>query len=157
MKMHCKKAMKSISLALDSRLPATDLARLQDHLDACPACRDWQKNQAWLQAVMRTPSANMQPSSGFQAAVLARINKPGRQGLFGPVPAFRPLLLRTAMVMIMIFSALLGFFLGSRLDAPAGDPALMAFNRALNLDLYADLPAESFGAVYERLLEGDRK
>ena len=48
-----------------------------------------------------------------------------------------------------------GFFLGGRLDAPAADAAAAVFNQTMNLNAYADMPAESFGAVYDRLLQGE--
>jgi ubiquinone biosynthesis protein Coq4 len=48
-----------------------------------------------------------------------------------------------------------GFFLGGRLEAPAVKAAAAAFNQAMNLDAFADLPADSFGAVYDRLLQGE--
>ena len=67
----------------------------------------------------------------------------------------RPALLRAAMVLLLVFSAALGFLLGGRLDAPAAKPEAAAFSQAMNLDIFADLPADSFGAVYDSLLQGN--
>ena len=69
--------------------------------------------------------------------------------------AFRPAMLRAAMLFILIFSALLGFFLGNSVDAPPSETAAAVFSQTMNLNAYADMPAESFGAVYERLLQGE--
>jgi hypothetical protein len=69
--------------------------------------------------------------------------------------ALRPALLQAAMFMVLIISALLGFFLGGRMDAPAAETAEAVFDQTMNLNAYADMPADSFGAVYDRLLQGE--
>ncbi len=38
---------------------------------------------------------------------------------------------------------------------PRPSPTSAAFSQAMNLDIFADLPADSFGAVYDRLLQGN--
>ena len=156
MKMQCKKARKTISLALDSRLTAAVSAELNGHLDDCPACRDWQKGQAWIQQRIKAAPIPVQLSANLFSVLQNKINEPRKQKeffTFSP-SAFRPALLRAAMLLILAFSALLGFFLSGRLDARAADPATTVFSRTMNLDAFADLPAESFGAVYDRLLQG---
>ena len=154
MKMQCKKARKNISLALDSRLQPDAWAGLHAHLDGCQACRDWQKGQAGLLALMKSPLPAPEPSGNFCAVLLGRIDRPHQQRWirFAPL-AFRPVLLRAAMLLILIFSAWLSFSLSGRLDAPAADAAAV-FRETMNLEAFADLPAESFGAVYEGLLQG---
>ncbi|MCX6557433.1 MAG: zf-HC2 domain-containing protein [Candidatus Aminicenantes bacterium] len=158
MKMRCKKARKNISLALDSRLQTAVSERLQAHLDVCPACRDWQKGQVWLLGLMKTTQAPPRPSPGFYAVIRDKINNPhGQKRYFTFSPSsFRPALLRAAMLLIMVFSAWVGLSLGNRLDAPAAaETADAVFKQTMNLDVFADLPADSFGAVYERLLQGE--
>jgi predicted anti-sigma-YlaC factor YlaD len=157
MKMVCKKARKNISLAMDLRLQPAALESLQGHLDVCPACRDWQKEQGWLIDLLKTAQALPQPSPYFYAVLRDKIKKPHmRTGLFTFSPSpFRPAMLGAAVVLILIFSTFLGFFLDKRLDAPAADTAAAVFNQTMNLNAYADMPAESFGAVYERLLQGE--
>ena len=157
MKMRCVKARKNISLALDSRLQQAAMETLQAHLDVCTDCRNWQKDQTLLVEQMTAPRALPQLSPGFHDVLRDKINEPHRRTeffTFSP-SQFRPALLRAAMLLIMIFSALLGYLLGDRPQPPADDPAEIVFNRTMNLDAFADLPAESFGAVYERLLQGD--
>jgi predicted anti-sigma-YlaC factor YlaD len=157
MKMRCKKSRKNISLAMDSRLQPAAMEKLQGHLDVCPACRDWQKDQVWLFDLMKTAQASQQLSPDFYVVLHDRINKPHmRIEFFKFSPSsFRPAMLGAAVVLILIFSTFLGFFLGNRLDAPAAEPAAAVFSRTMNLNVYADMPAESFGAVYERLLQGE--
>jgi hypothetical protein len=155
--MRCEKARKNISLAQDSRLQPSGVERMQAHLDTCPACRDWQNEQAWLLALMKTPQELPQPSADFYAVLRHKIDgsqSPARSFAFFP-GSFRPALLGAAMFLILVFSALLGFFLSGRLDAPAAEPFASVFSRTMNLDAFADLPSESFGAVYERLLLGE--
>jgi hypothetical protein len=157
MKMQCKKARKNISLAMDSRLQTAAMEKLQVHLDGCPACRQWQGDQVWLAGLMKTQQAAPRLSPGFYAVLRDRINRPHMPtGLFAFPPAsFKPAMLRAAMFLILVFSALIGFILGSRLDAPSAENAMTVFNRTMNLNAYADMPAESFGAVYENLLQGE--
>jgi predicted anti-sigma-YlaC factor YlaD len=154
MKMHCKKARKNISLALDSRLQPAAMEKLQTHLDVCSACCEWQKEQAWFLNLMKTPQAAPQPAANFHAVLLGKINESHEPAKLFMLSAFRPAMLRAAMVLVLIFSAFLGFFLSGRLDATAGSSAAAIFSQTLNLNAYADMPAESFGSVYDRLLQG---
>lgn len=158
MKMRCKKARKNISLAMDSRLQPAVLEQLHRHLRACPSCRHWQSEQSWLQGLLKTPPALQQPSPDFYALLREKINKDqARTKLFMLAPiSLRPALLRAAIFLILLFSALTGFFLSNRLDAPATETAAAVFSQTMNLNAYADLPDESFGAVYDRLLQGGR-
>ncbi|MCX6554691.1 MAG: zf-HC2 domain-containing protein [Candidatus Aminicenantes bacterium] len=157
--MRCKKARKNISLAIDSRLQPAVLERLQAHMRACPACRNWQDEQFWLLDLIKIPQALPQPSPAFYAVLQDKINESqARKRLFALYPtSFRPAMLRAAIFLLFVFSALFGLFLGGRLDtaAPGADASLSAFSQALNLETFADLPADSFGAVYERLLQGE--
>jgi predicted anti-sigma-YlaC factor YlaD len=157
MKMDCRKARKKISLALDNRLATAENESLLAHLELCQSCRNWQQEQSWLLDLIKTPQVIQQPSPGFYAVLRDKINESqARPKFFAFSPNFfSPALLRTAMFLVLIFSALLGFFLGSRLDAPATETAAAIFNQTMNLNAYADMPAESFGAVYDRLLQGD--
>jgi len=156
MKMRCKKARKYVSLAMDKRLePGADQA-LGDHLHACPLCRAWQQKQFWLQELVQAPPA-IAPDQRFHAGVMERIaasSRPARFFVFSPA-CFRPAVLRAALVLLLVFSAALGFFLGGPLLDPAPDSQATAFNQTLNLDAFADLPGNSFGAVYDRLLQGE--
>ena len=156
MKMRCKKAKKNISLAMDERLTAAALEKLDEHLRACPSCQDWNRQQLWLRDRINTVEM-IQPSPGFYSQLQNKIARAStRPRLFSfAATALRPALLRAAMLMVLIFSALLGFFLGSRMDAPAADAAAAVFDQTMNLNAYADMPADSFGAVYDRLLQGE--
>jgi hypothetical protein len=157
MKMRCQKARKNISLALDSRRLPDAGERLRLHLDACPSCRDWQQEQLRILELLQAPPAPPRPAADFLAALRERISaSPGRAKFIPFQTLFlEPAMLRAAAVLLLVLSAFLGFFLGRRLDAPAADPSVAVFSRTMNLDAFADLPAESFGAVYEGLLQGD--
>jgi predicted anti-sigma-YlaC factor YlaD len=157
MKMRCKKARKNISLAMDSRLQPTVAEQLKSHLEVCPACRQWQKEQSWLLDLIKTPQAPQQLSPGFFVVLQDKINEAhARTELFALLPtSFRPAMLRAAMLLILVFSAFGGFFLSGRLDVPAVDSAAAVFNQTMNLGVFTDLPVDSFGAVYDRLLQGE--
>lgn len=141
---------------MDSRLGPAVLEQLQAHLLICPSCQNWNQQQLRLREEIKVPEM-IQPSPGFYAKIQNKIDKTARRPrLFGlGSPVFEPFLLRAAMFLILIFSALFGFFLGGRLDAPAAETVAAVFNQTLNLNAYADLPADSFGAVYDRLLRGE--
>jgi hypothetical protein len=162
--MRCQKARKSISLALDGRLTPALGAKLHEHLQACGSCREWQEEQSWLQRLVAAPPA-LEPGPGLQAAVMAQVAAASSRGgsafpLRGRIFAFpaafvRPALLRAAALLVFFFSALFGLFLGARLESSAPGNGAAAFSQALNLGAFADLPDDSFGAVYERLLQGE--
>lgn len=162
--MRCQKARRSISLAMDDRLPPAVRSKLNEHLQACVSCREWQKEQSWLRRLV-APPLELQPGRALHGAVMARVaaaslrgakSASRRRGLFIPTPALiRPALLRAAALLIFVFSALFGLFLGARLERSAPANGAAAFSQALNLDVFADLPGDSFGAVYERLLQGE--
>jgi len=156
MKMRCKKAKKNISLTMDSRLESVGQEKLQAHLRSCLACQNWNRQQLWLREQIKVPEM-IQPSPDFFAHIQNKINKTAtRQRLFSFNPTMlRPILLRAAMLLILIFAAWGGFSLGDRLDAPAAETAAAVFSQTMNLNAYADMPAESFGAVYNRLLQGE--
>ncbi len=156
MNMRCQKARKFISLAMDGRLERDAGKELAAHLGGCPACHEWQQEQSWLLDLAGTPQV-LVPGHDFHARLMERIAAASRRspvfdlsGVF-----FRPALLRAAMVLLLVVSAATGFFLGAPLLDPAPDTRTAAFNRTLNLDAFADLPADSFGAVYDRLLRGE--
>ncbi len=154
--MRCQKARRYISLAMDDRLtPALD-AKLAEHLQSCVSCREWQQEQSWLQRLVGAPAA-VEPGPGLQAAVMARVAAASLRGDFLAFPTVftRPALLRAAALMIFVFSALFGLFLGARLESGVPANGTAAFSQVLNLDAFADLPGDSFGAVYERLLQGE--
>jgi len=155
MKMRCHNARKNISLAMDDRLGPDAQRALQGHLQACPACRLWQQEQSQVaERLSAVPELHAAP--GFYAALRDRLDLPENRrrsfGLF--TPFFHPTLFRAAMLLLLLFSGALGFFLGGRLESPPAKNGAAAFSQAMNLDVFADLPADSFGAVYDRLLQG---
>jgi len=156
MKMRCQKARKYVSLAMDRRLGPEASHELAEHLSACPACRERQQEQAWLLELVNA-SPGLQPSPRFYAALREKIDHDlARPKLFAFSPApLRPALLRAAMFLILAISAMFGFILSGRLDAPAATTPAAVFDQTLNLNAYADMPADSFGAVYDRLLQGE--
>jgi predicted anti-sigma-YlaC factor YlaD len=155
--MNCKNARKKISLALDNRLEKANRESLQGHLDLCRSCRNWQQEQSLIQELFSTREV-IEPGQGFSQKLQMKINSSSSPSRFFFLnqTVFQPILLRAAILLIMIFSALIGFSLGNRLNVPATGADAVAFNLALNMDAFADLPAESFGAVYGHLLQGDR-
>lgn len=156
MKMRCNSARKNISLAMDSRLAPLSRQALGEHLRSCSTCRAWQQEQSQLADLLRAVP-EISPAPGFYAALRDRLDlaPPRRRPFAFSELFFQPELLRAAMVLLLVFSTMLGFILGGRLEAPAAKTAAAAFSQAMNLDAFADLPTDSFGAVYDRLLQGE--
>lgn len=152
--MRCVKARKNISLAMDNRLAPAARAGLQEHLQACPSCLEWQREQSWLRDLVR-PKQVIEPGPGFYAGVMAQVAAAPRRPRLSAFSSlfYRPMVLRAAMLLLLVFSALLGFSLSGRFEAPTVAVGT-AFNQTLNLDAFADLPGDSFGGVYDRLLQG---
>jgi predicted anti-sigma-YlaC factor YlaD len=154
--MDCRKARKKISLALDNRLATAENESLLAHLELCQSCRNWQQEQLFFQGLFGNREA-LEPGPGFYKKLQMKIadSPPAARSFFLNPTVFRPFLLRAAMLLILIVAVWGGFSLGNRLDAPATETAAAIFNQTMNLNAYADMPAESFGAVYERLLQGE--
>ncbi|MBN2345427.1 MAG: zf-HC2 domain-containing protein [Candidatus Aminicenantes bacterium] len=156
MKMRCVKARKSVSRELDGRLAPAARAALQEHLRSCASCREWREEQSWLRHLLATPRP-CAPRPGFHDAVMARIASAPRRSRFSafPSPFLRPALLRAAAILAFTVSALFGYILGARLESAEPLSAAAAVGQTLNLNTFADMPGDSFGAVYERLLQGE--
>lgn len=154
--MRCQKSRKCISLAMDDRLAPALHEKLDAHLQACSSCREWQEEQSWLQRLVAAAPV-LAPGSNLQDAVMARVAaaSPRRGFIAFPTLSLPPALLRAAALLVFVFSALFGLFLGSRLENSGTANGAAAFSQALNLEAFADLPGDSFGAVYERLLQGE--
>jgi hypothetical protein len=156
MKMRCMTARKSISLAMDNRLDLSARKALREHLQVCPDCLGWQQEQSQIADLLRSaPEVHCAP--GFYGALRDRLDlSPARRRPFVfSTLFFRPAFVRAAMLLLLVLSTALGFFLGGRLEAPVIESDSAAFSRAMNLDAFADLPGDSFGAVYDRLLQGE--
>jgi anti-sigma factor RsiW len=156
MKMNCGKARKNISLAMDGRLGENAVRKLDAHLELCPACREWRQEQLFLQEMFNATVA-LRPVPDFFDRLQKKINRSSARpwfSFFEPY-LFKPVMLRVALLMLLVLSTALGFFLGGPLPEPAADPSDAAFSQAMNLDAFADLPVDSFGGVYERLLQGE--
>lgn len=72
--MHCERAAKMMSARLDGTLDRVEVARLEDHLVTCSACRvEWQKMQA-LDGLFRSVPMRRAPLV-LRAQVMARIDR----------------------------------------------------------------------------------
>ncbi|HNX97829.1 MAG TPA: zf-HC2 domain-containing protein [Candidatus Aminicenantes bacterium] len=157
MKTNCRKMRKWASLDLDGRLPPPRSRALGQHLSRCPACRAWQEQQEELAALLATPVPG-QLSPLFALHLSQRITARRSRWSFPwlPLPTLRPLALRTGTLLLFLAAVAAGFRFGAPPRPPTVGNGTLAFNRTLNLELFADLPADSFGAVYADLLQGGR-
>jgi len=80
--MRCATARKRISDAHDGRLAAGRKARLDVHLESCPACRSYRSD---LELILGASAPPPQPADGFWAAFERRLE--ARLDAASPVPA----------------------------------------------------------------------
>lgn len=155
MKTNCRKMRKWASLDLDGRLPPPWNQTLGQHLARCPACRAWREQQEELATLLATPVPG-QLSPLFALRLSQRISARRSRWSFPwlPLPRLRHLALRACTLLLFLGAVAAGFRFGAPPRPPAAGNDTLAFNRTLNLELFADLPADSFGAVYAALLQG---
>lgn len=102
--MRCRQAHEWINLRLDNLLTVDQQAQLQQHLDACPQCR--QVAERWLRAREALRSyPSITPSADFDARVWQAINQ-RQQPARTPSPAFR-IATSAAMGMLIAVSLLM--------------------------------------------------
>jgi len=157
MKTNCKKMRKWTSLDLDGRLPPPRRQALEQHLTRCPACRAWREEQEELVTLLATPVPS-QLSPLFVPHLFQRIAAGHSPWSFPrlALPRLRTLATQAAILLLFLGGIVAGFRFGAPPRPPATGNGTLAFNRTLNLELFADLPVDSFGAVYAALLQGDR-
>jgi anti-sigma factor RsiW len=69
----CRDYLRLLSLEMDGEITDADRRLLQDHLEACPGCRDEQR--LWLRVRELTPLVPPVPANGLVARTLVRIRK----------------------------------------------------------------------------------
>ncbi|MGD8243922.1 MAG: zf-HC2 domain-containing protein [Anaerolineae bacterium] len=82
--MRCEQAGEMMWARLDGTLDRTEVARLEDHLHTCSACRvEWHRVQALDQALRAVPMR--EAPLGLGAQVMARIDRreQARRAIFG--------------------------------------------------------------------------
>ena len=109
-----------------------------------------------MQDMLKSTGA-MQPLPNFIDRLQKRIINSGPRPWLSFIQPylFKPVWVRAAMIMLLMLSTAAGFFLGGRLEAPAAGADAAVFYQTMNLDAFTDLPANSFGAVYDSLLQGE--
>ncbi len=103
MAMHCRQAHEWINLWIDNQLTADQQAQVQQHLEACPQCR--QLAERWLrarEALRNYPS--IKPSADFDARVWQAIAQ-RQQPVWTPSPVLR-IATSAAMGMLIAVSLL---------------------------------------------------
>ena len=83
--MNCSKAQRDLLLSASGELGASGLARLDAHVAACAACREYQSS---LRAVTAL-AADRLPSGAPSAAVMARIRAAAQERVSRPPLIFR--------------------------------------------------------------------
>ncbi|HNX98054.1 MAG TPA: zf-HC2 domain-containing protein [Candidatus Aminicenantes bacterium] len=157
MKTNCKKMRKWASLDLDDRLSLPLSQALEQHLTRCPACHAWRAQQEELVTLLATPVPS-QLSPLFAHHLSQRITASRSPWSFPwlVLPKLRLLAMQAGTLLLFLGAIAAGFRFGAPPRPPAAGNGTLVFNRTLNLELFADLPVDSFGAVYAALLQGGR-
>lgn len=129
--MRCRKTRRLISASIDGPPDARGGAALEKHLDACPACREF---EAELRAVVKTASRleRPEPSEDAWAKIRSGIE---RSAVISPVPpasrfrpsgfgGWSPVLRFAGAALLLIVLVASGVFLGVRLKEGRTGPSL---------------------------------
>lgn len=155
--MLCQKAKKMISLYIDGELKDKAAQDLLVHINACSQCR---KEMEFMSETMNNLPVNqtLEVSPYFLARVKAKIVETSRTN-----PVFFPLNLKPAFlgvslfVVIIIFSALTGIFLGETYWTQANNSELFSDEEtqsSFNLGIFEDIPDGSLGDFHNEVLGG---
>ena len=155
--MHCQKARRMISLYIDGELKRDQAQELLEHTNSCPACGS--EMEFMVEVLKNLPvQKNLEVSPYFFAKVREKIRQSKETN-----PIFFPLNLKPAFlgislfVVIIIFSALAGVFLGETYIAQAKKSEIALDKEtksSLNLDVFEDVPEGSFGYIQNEMLGG---
>jgi len=121
---------------------------VEDHLRVCEQCREevgWMKEQARLVHVLAPPSRAMDPTPGFYARVLERIESERRPSFWDAFlePAFGKRLLATSLMLVGLLGGVLAFTEATTEVATATPEAVMAAEHPPGLGSNVDRDRET--------------
>ncbi len=156
--MNCKKIRKYLSLAIDGRRHPGRQECISEHLKNCPSCRSWQEQQQEISEYLsEVPGDTLSPYFSNRLRQRIRSGRSSRAYSLPVFPSFRRLVITSVMLMVFLLAVFAGLRLGTRGPFSIESEREAVFVRTLELNMFADLPSESFGAVYTSLLqEGER-
>jgi predicted anti-sigma-YlaC factor YlaD len=159
--MRCFKAKRELSLYLDGELKANRESALFSHLEKCETCRIEKEKMAAVSVILKRPK-EIQPSLQFLNKVIRNIEEyDKRKHVFLPsLYWLRPVLSGFGLILIFVLSTYFGQFLATRNQVENTQIETLMFrefNKIMNIAVFADVPDESFAAVYKTLLKGEEK
>ena len=146
--MNCQHARSLISRFLDHEL-SDDLVRaFEDHIAACPACRQETDEIRSLLEIVEKPADVPAPARLF-ALIRERLPDPGR---IRAVPWWNPILVPALAAAAFILTAFASANLIPRIIAPPpADRQLQVTSATMDLSVFQDAPRSSLAGAYSRL------
>jgi len=130
--MDCLQVQDRLSAYLDGELPAELRRQVEEHLEACPACRE---ELAWLGRLDKTFDRLAAPSPDVTSRVMERLRRP-------PLTWWRSLALAASLVLGLV----LGGALAGNFYPYAAGPSLTNGDEVLAMEeAFRDFPQGSWG------------
>jgi mycothiol system anti-sigma-R factor len=120
--MTCDEALEFISVYLDGELAVPDIARLQQHLRRCEACRASQDAEAWLSSIIAAGALSEEPPDSLRQRIRERVSADAAALSVARSRRWRRALLPA---LIGALSAGAGLFLAVRAFGPVGAPPIL--------------------------------
>lgn len=120
--MTCEDAREFIAVYLDGELAVPDIARLQQHLAACEACRAARDAEAWLYSIIAAGALSEEPPDSLRRRIRERVS-----GDVAALSVVRSRRWRRVFLPALIgaLSAGAGLLLAIRALGPVGTPPIL--------------------------------
>ncbi|HEX7320608.1 MAG TPA: anti-sigma factor [bacterium] len=145
--MNCQQARSLISRFLDRELSEDILRAFEDHLAACPACRQETEELRSLLKIIEKPADVPAPTRLF-ALIRERLPDHNR---IRAIPWWKPALVPVLAAAAFILTAFASTDLITRIIAPPASPQLQVTSATMDLSVFHDAPQTTLAGAYSQL------
>jgi anti-sigma factor RsiW len=150
--MRCKKSKTTISRYLDGLLNEDETKSIQEHMNACPECRNFYKETRAILAMIEAP-VDVYPSPYLYSKI--RNNIEAMENQPAALRWLRPVLVPALVVLTFLLSGITStLFFRNRADSSVVQSRRSGVD--LNLQVFNDAPRSSLTQAYAQII-GDRK
>ena len=161
--MRCLKAKIKISAYLDGELNVTEKQELLLQLNKCGGCRKELEELSLIIKKLELSSSHqtIEPSPYFYLKIKQKIaaQEERKIPLFRLFPKFKPVFVGFNLIIIFFISGMAGNYLVKKTESVKQQKEhsiYQGFETALNLDVFNDIPSESFSGIYNNLFTGEK-
>ncbi len=145
--MDCQKAKPLISRFLDREMPADLLRGFEEHLAACPRCRQEVEEFQSLLDVIEKPLEVTAPLRLYHR-IREQLLDLNRTRV---LPWWKPVLVPVLAATAFILTAFASVQLVSRIIAQPSGPQIQVTSATMDLTVFNDAPQTSLAAAYSRI------